>query len=504
MGTYVPPQRPGLLEKLGPLIQLMQILRKQDVEQADALISTKRPGTAVKDIGLSRKQQQAKFGRELAPTDVAVPETAQDRADKMARDFLDTADPVTIANISSSLVSRMAGVPQITTPKGLASQAQASETESGTKAMTAKANQGLVQDALTSLDKWEPAARTALAETKTLGATQVEVQNQQRAENIKTEVQREILKAVADPNNELNLSLKKYFGVGLGSAMAAAGLGLTQLLDSIGQLAVVKARGNLAEREFQLELEKQINQADATWATDVAKNLGGKVTPRAVLNWRRWREAGGDPKKMPADVSPELDNALDIAQAAAFRTFMVENAQKGDPMARQMLELVGAAKNIKDENTLKALSQLIAKFTARSIMDMNVGPKPTEPEAAKRWDQTAAEVEAKLPKFDIHTFMGFNSGVDLTGPPKGGSLQPGAPPFRPGLGTGTPMINAQPLGGGAPGAGPAGMAPAPKPPPIQLQEINEEDRAKLQAFMDALAGYNAYQQQQRQRRPNAP
>lgn len=481
MGSYIPPERNNFLQQVLPLVQVLNMLKGSTVGEADALIKTKRPGSTVQDIGLSKKQMKAKFGRELAPTDVAEAPNATQVADNQLVSFLQNADPEMIKTISASMASRMAGVPQITTPTGLTSQAQASEissatavTEAGTKQKIAQNNQQLVGEALRSLSEWKPATRAAFAEKQTLGTTQAEQENVINSERIKSEIQRAVLLAAADPEkSDLNKALKTFTGVSLGGAMAAAGLGLTGLLTSIADMTTANIKTG---RSLEAEMMLQMNKADTDWAGDVAKSLGGKASPRAILNWKRWREGGGDPTKLPAGVSPELNSALETAQTASYKAFLVEASQKGDVEAQTLLGLIKAASTVKDENTLKAISQLSARYMARTIMNSTVGMRPTDPQAAAQWDAGAKAIESRTPTLSPHTFLMFGSGVDLAQP----SGRPSAAQFPPSLPTGAPT---------APTA-----AGATSQTGIPFQEIDPADQQSVMEFLKALREFNQTQQ----------
>lgn len=416
MGSGVFPQHQSALDQVLPLIQLVQMLNQQRTGQANALIAAHPKGSTVAQVGLTPDQQKAKYGRVLQPTDVTEQPTAEDAANQHALDFIQSADPATLDTISASYISRMAGVPQITTRAGLASQAKSSEinaatgvTEAQTKGDIATNQHKLVADALQSLQTWKPEVRTMLAEKTTFGTTQSDLASEGLATQVKTEVQRQILAAAANPKSDLNVALKNYTGVGIGGAMAAAGLGLTSLLTQIADL-------NTRIAVAGLDRDKAINDADAQWAGDVAKSLGGTASPRTILNWKRWQENGGDPKQMPRGVTPALASTLETAKDAGYKAFVTEAAQKGDVEAQTMLTLIQAAQRVGDENTLKAISQLANTYMARIVADQKIGPRPNDPAGGLRWDQIVQGIAGRMPSFTPHTIGMWKFGVDLNAP----------------------------------------------------------------------------------------
>lgn len=416
MGSGVFPQSQPFVDRIAPLIQLVQMIQQQRSQQAGNLIGTKPKGSTVAQIGLTQEQQKARFGKVLQPTDVVEQPTAEDLANQHAMDFIQHADPATLDAISASYISRMAGVPQITTSKGLASQAQASQinsatgvTEAQTKQTVAQNQQQLVGTALQSLQNWKPELRTAYAEKSVLGTTQAGQAADLGADMVKTEVQRSILSAAANPKSDLNVALKKYTGVGLGGAMAAAGLGLTSLLTQIADINVRLAVAGI-------EKETAMDKADANWAEDVAKSLGGTASPRAVLNWKRWRETGADPGKLPAGVSPALAATLNTAQDAGYKAYVTTAAQKGDVEAQTMLTLIQAAQRVGDPNTLKAISQLANTYMARIVADQQVGPRPNDSAGGLQWDNIVQGIASRMPSFTPHTFLMWKFGSDLKTP----------------------------------------------------------------------------------------
>lgn len=434
MGSSVFPQHPSFLEESGPLIQLMQLLNAQNTNQANALIAAHPKGSTVAQIGLTPKQQKAKFGKVLQPTDVVEQPSAEDMLNQKAVDFIKGADPQTLDMLTASYLSRTQGVPQITSSTGLRSQSQASETKAGTDVVNAKSDQALavqrhalIGKALTSLQSWDPAQQTQLAEKTAFGTTQQDLQNEGLANQVKAEVQRSILTAAADPKSDLNVALKQYTGVGLGGAMAAAGLGLTSLLNNIADLNVrLLAAG--------AESRSAMDQADAQWAADVAKSLGGTASPRAILNWKRWSENGADPKKLPQGVSPALVSVLENAKDAGYRAYVTDAVEKGDIEAKTMMTLIQAATRVGDENTLKAIGDLAKRYMARIIMNSRVGTRPADPAGAQQWDNMAANIAGQMPGFTPHTFFGFKLGVDMAAPtapsltaPAASTAQPSAP-----------------------------------------------------------------------------
>ena len=460
----------GLLK----LLQLKQIMAGQRTNEANALIAKTRPGATVQEIGLSPKQQKAKFGRQLAPTDVVQQPSPEDVANAQTVDALRRATPEQLDMITNSMISRMAGVPQITTGAGLSAQARTNTLKSGTDEQVAQLNRDNLSRALTSLQTWKPELRTRFAESQALGTTQGEQDVQASGEKVKSEVQRQILMAAADPkNSDLNKALQAYTGVGLGGAMAAAGLGLTSVLTSIADYNTATLRTGEA---LSAELEKQMNQADTQWAQDVAQKLGGKASPRAILNWKRWKETGGDPATMPKGVSPELSAALDVAQVASYKSFLSEAASKGDTESKTLMTMLQGMSNIKDENTLKAFSQISARLMAHSIMNTTVGLRPADPEAAKAWDRRAQAIEDNMPKLTPHQFLGFDFGVDLASPPRIplSNMPPGRVPQGTLQQPAAPSAN--PLGGN--------MSPAPPTP---------NDSVAIQTFLKALQAVTAQQ-----------
>lgn len=459
------------------VLQIQEMVRKRRSEQGSNLVSGSEPGATVQQIGLDDKQQKALYGRKVAPDFTPRPATASDIADQNLKNFLRTADPQVIRTLSASMASRAAGVPQITTPEGITKQGQASEiaagtavTEAQTKNTAAKFNQNQTALALQSVDQWKPELKARFAQQQVLGTTEGQQANDAQAERIKAEVQRQILQASSDPeHSDLNKALKTYTGVGIGGAMAAAGLGLTSLLDQIASVSSMQFRSG---QLLAAELEKQMNEADTQWAKDVASKLGGQASPRALLNWKRWREAGGDPKAMPRDVSPDLDAALEAANAASFRAYMADAAEKGDPDARTAMELVKAATQVKDNNTLQAISQLVARLRARVIMNQKAGPRPSEdPARAALWDQNAQWLEDHTPVLKARSFLGMDFGVDLS--------KPIPNTFHPALGSGA---NTQPPVGAGAGA-PAAPSPSGLP---QFNDLSPEDAQKIQQVLQAL------------------
>lgn len=404
-------------ESLLGLVQLLQTMRGMQTNQANALIAHAPEGGAgmtAAQVGLSPKQQKAKFGRVLGDNEPVAPDTPDTLANKQLENYIRNLNPDQVDQMAASLLSAKEGHPEVATTqsRALAGQAATAKagadvTEQGNRQKVAQALSGPIGDAITELSKASPSVRAGIG-AKAAGLPSVgEEENSQLAENIRKMGLKEALAALANPDNPLNTTLKKNLGYNAITAAAGVALGIPNLMDQAANVAFSNKQlansKNLATFEYLLSQDKDLNQADANWAQEAGKTYG--VSPRTILNWKRWKEAGGDPKQMPKGVDSNLDQSLSTGFALARSAVIQDEAQKGNPYAKQAEDLIQAGMKVTDKNTLQAISSLINDYWGKVIVTKTQGPRPADPAGQAQWDAAAKAVSSKFPKLESRALL---------------------------------------------------------------------------------------------------
>lgn len=302
-------------------------------------------------------------------------------------------------------------------------------------------------------------AKANLGAKLAVGATPGELQVSDLNTKVKTETLREGLKILSNPDHALNKVMKGTLGFNAIEAAGGVALELTPLMDKSAEIIFQAGAGRT--------MEDELNKAEAEWAKTIAERFEGSVTPRAILNWKRWRETGGDPRTRPAGVSQELDQVLSAGTSIGLRAFITDRAEKGDPEAKTILQITQGMERIGDANTLVTYAKLLGTYYGRVQAAAKLGPRPSEPDAAARWDATAKALSDRIPKLDPT----FWKGVTQAPTARGGSYNFQGPPEQnnlntpPGL-TQEDMQNIQILMKAVPGLNfqPPGVQPLVKPP----------------------------------------
>ena len=427
------------------LMQLVNMVKQQRIQQADATIAglpNQGAGMTIAQSGLTPKQIKAKYGRDRNPSELVAADTPEAQQNRMIEARIASFTPEETDAFTSSLLNKAMGTPGAITRKGLASAAQAGETKAATEATTeqtrsavANSTHQMVLKGLASLEKASPDIQAAQG-LKVAGLqTAQETESDTLAAQIRTQTQKMALAALANPDHPLNKVMKSELGFNAITAAPAVALGMTTMLDKVADIAYAKAAGNkqleVARFQAMLDEDKDMNRVEADWAKGIASNLGGTVTPRTVLNWKRWKESGGDAKSMPAGVTSNLDNTLTIATSVAAKAYVTDQAQKGDIYAQQILNLANMAKQIPNSNTLQAVGKLMQDYYGKIQVQAKLGPRPNQPGPAQnQWDAAAKYTSSQLPTFDANWFL-TGGGVDLVTPKNGVPQQPmgKAPPI---------------------------------------------------------------------------
>lgn len=488
-------------QKILPLIQLMEQIRQMNLDQANANISrlpNQGAGMTVQQSGLLPKQVKAKYGRDLAPGEMIAPDTPEAQTSRQMMAMIAKMTPEELDSFGASLVSRNLGVPQITNRAGLAAQARGSQvtaenqvTEQGTKKVALDENAKLVLEGIQSIQKATPETRALMGQRLSgLGSPSEEALKGQET-NLKAAMTKMALDALADPKHPLNVAMQKDLGFNAIVAAPGVAMGMTQMLDTMAQIAYQRTQGNnamdLAKLQASLDKDKEFNRVEANWAESVAKNLGGKVSPTVVANWRRWNDAGR-PGTAPQGVTPQLDATLKVASDISTQAYINDQAQKGDFDSQMILKLADMVAKVPNKNASEAISEIMAKYYGRVVTTKNIGPRPDGP-AGLRWDATA-DLFAK--RFDRVQAKSMWTGGGVS--------------FKPGVAA--PAVSPNALT--RPDQTGQGGALAPNSPAAPGAALSPEDQQSLELLMKALmsgqvpAGVNLTPAGQPPVRPGTP
>lgn len=463
-------QDPGPFGNMDP-IQMLQFLMglkerklQHTTEQAKNLLSTTRPGTPIEQTGLNPKQQKALFGRTLAPGATPVPASGADMQDDQLRQAITLMTPDQLNVFRGSLINKTIGTPGANTVAGITAGGQAEEVKAGTRLAVAKKTGNWIIDGLQAIDNLPlPERARAGAQLATgmtpEGLTQAgDDAKVARLTSIndytKAEITRLSLDAMRNPNNPLNRVMKANLGFNAIDAAGGVAMGMASLMDEASRIAAEKDINSLTSGGRMGQIWEQ---ADADAAVAISKSFGGKFTPRMVRDWMYWKASPSGTARPPV-VTAEMDQAMSLGTAAAFRAEVNQAIEKGDPDAQNLQNILSGMSKITNANQLTAYAQLSNDYYARVHMNQTIGPRPAQaqdPAGAALWDAQLKAFKDHMPKLDANFWM-TGGGVDVSIPGSHLSRQP-----APGMG--------MPGAGGAPGtsAGPGAQPAGPSPQDIQ-------------------------------------
>lgn len=474
----------GNQELVNQILQIAQILGKRKDTQAKNILDLALPGQTAGQIGMTPQMSKRALGRELAPTDVVKPDTAEAANDRAELAFLDavknnpqaleTAKPGDLLTIGASIFGRKQGMAGIQTPQAIKTQAETA----GTKADTAKVQAGTqqniaksvsqrVMDGITAMDQAPDIARQALGQNLAYGTTASQLLSDEMKARMAAEATKKGIQFMADPTGHpLGAEFRKL-GIDPVAAVAAIGTGSLGFLDNVARLSLIHAESNAA-------YGSALRTAQASWATRLSESMGGKLSPQTIIAVMDRRMEGKPPLTGPGTVAERLiDNGMEMA----YRAAVAKATQDGDPTLGAFKEIVSAAGNIKDDTRYKEIAGEYRRRAGVLMQTQAVGPRPMEPGPLQTaWDNAANKLGNFAPDMKqnkswrewANTILAFPAGDPRTGP-----FKTTTPSLAPGTGTPAPLPATVP-------AAPADAATT------SIQNLSDADKQNLVLFMQAM------------------
>ena len=177
------------------LIQLSRIINDQKNRQADNLLTLAQPGQTAQEAGLTGKVGKRALGRDVNPTDIVKPDTADTLMDRKVKQFM-SADPTTrqqlaadpsfnMPEVVSYFRTKYLGTPGATTATGLVTEMQGGEVAATNKL---KALQATGQAIDSGIQAWHGASQITkgdLGSQLLFGTTPTALEAQHNSDELK-------------------------------------------------------------------------------------------------------------------------------------------------------------------------------------------------------------------------------------------------------------------------------------------------------------------------------
>lgn len=467
------------------VLMLAQLNQQRNQQQGQNQINTALPGQTVGDVGMDPKQFAALFGKKT-PYDakrVLHEQKSGDLLDSNLKNFLLTADPVTLANISASAIANRSGIAGMTTPEGLSATAQtggrAAQTAekisaatapdvvtagtnkaktaaitSGTENATAESIAKLVFKGIADMETQPDAVQAAAGQGAAYGASASGIASGEYKNQLAISSLRSAIDAQTNPKAPIHAFLAKN-GLDLHTVMAGSAMGIAGLFDNYSRMIMSTTTTG---KEMQLALLRSRLESAREMSQKV---FHGKLTPNQVMVIMDAKESG---KPMPKGLEAAAQ-VYDYAVEATFQSAIAQEIEKGDPMIQAARDQIKALQQPgMDPNALMAVRDLSRTIAAIALTKTQIGEPPNDPVGRGRWDMVFQQNRARVPTGAVK-FPLFSRGSSQA--PEGMGSQP-IPTMAP-AGSVAPTMGApgptqvQPIGN-VPAAGGI-ISPVGGPPP---------------------------------------
>ena len=493
------------------VLMLAQLNQQKNQQQGQNQVANAQPGQTVADLGMSPRQFAAMFGKDTPydPKRQLRDLKASDMLDTNLKNFINSADPVTLAGISASALQNKSGIAGMTTPEGLrasvatggraaqtaeqvsaATQPDAAATginkartaaiQSGSEVITAESVAGLIKKGIDSMSKQPEDVQAAAGQHAAYGNTASAFQTSELKNQVAISSLRAALDAQTNPNAPIHAFLAKN-GLDLHTVMAGTSLGVSSLFDNYSRMIMsLKTTGR--------EMDLAILRSKLETAKDMSKNVfHGKLTPNQVMAVMDSKERGTPLPKGLEGAGQVYDYAVD----ASFKSAIAQEIEKGDP-------LIGAAQaQIKalvapgvDPYALSAVRDISRTIAAIAMTKIQIGDPPSDPVGRTKWDQVFQANKARVPGASVKMpFWSTSSSLPAAG--MGSESAPvmaptgAVAPTNMGSGVGIKPVQNVPAVGGilAPAGGPAPTGIATNKP---MAALSPEDSQAIVDYLKAI------------------